>query len=187
MKVADTSVLSAVEDTLVNPAVVERAIDHAIRALEGHRSEDRRETLEGQLATAEKAVRRLTDAIAEGGELEPLVDAVRAQEARRQRLLAELDELNVPTLKPKDLRLQLEGYLSDWRGLLRSNVAQGQQALRRLIDRRLTFTPVDGYYEFKGDGTVEPMLGGLVQKLVSPRGLVDLYQLEIRGETRRAA
>jgi hypothetical protein len=112
---------------------------------------------------------------------------VRTQEARRQELLAELDELNVPTVRPKDLRLQLEGYLSDWRGLLRANVAQGQQALRRLINGRLTFTPRDGFYEFQGVGTVEPVLGGLVQKLVSPRGFVDLYQLEIRGETRRAA
>ena len=57
----------------------------------------------------------------------------------------------------------------------------------RLIDDRLTFTPRDERFEFQGVGTVEPVLGGLVQKLASPRGLVDLYHLEIRGETRRAA
>ena len=81
-----------------------------------------------------------------------------------------LASLKVPAVKPRDLRQQLEGYLTDWRGLLRANVAQGQQALRRLIDGRLTFTPRDGRYEFRGVGTVEPMLGGLVHKLVSPRG-----------------
>lgn len=92
---------------------------------------------------------------------------------------------------PKDVRQQLEGYLVAWRGLLRPNVAQGQQDLRRLIDGRLAFTPRDGYYEFSGTGTVEPVLGGLVQKLVSPRGTgrwkIPLELWFAVDETRRAA
>jgi hypothetical protein len=155
--------------------------------VEEHRSEDQRESLESRLAAVEMAIGRLTDAIVDGGELESLVEALRAQEIRRQEPLAELNELNVSTERPKNMGQQLDRYLSDWQGLLRSNVAQGQQALRRLVHGRLTFTPVDDTYRFEGIGTSEPVLGGLVHKLVSPRGLVDLYQVEIRGETRRAA
>ena len=79
-----------------------------------------------------------------------------------------LASLKVPAVKPRDLRPQHERYLTDWLGLLRANVAQGQQALRRLIDGRLTFTPRDGHYESRGVGTVEPMLGGPIHTVVSP-------------------
>ena len=47
-------------------------------------------------------------------------------------------------------------------------MAQGQQALRRLIEGRLTFTPDEGFYAFRGKGTIEPVLAGVVQKLASP-------------------
>lgn len=65
-----------------------------------------------------------------------------------------------PTVGPSDIRHQLQSYLADSKSLLRSNVAQGQQALHCLIDGRLKFTPRDGYYEFQRVGTVEPVLGG---------------------------
>ena len=47
---------------------------------------------------------------------------------------------------------------------------QAEIEMRRLICGRLTFTPRDRHCEFSGVGTVEPVLGGLVQKLVSPTG-----------------
>lgn len=53
---ADVSELSAIEDTLMDPAVVERAVEHAITALEEHRSADQREKLEKDLTAAEKAI-----------------------------------------------------------------------------------------------------------------------------------
>ena len=58
----------------------------------------------------------------------------------------------------------------DWRGLLRANVAQGQQIPKRLVVGRLTFTPHPDGYLFTGTGTLKPMLGGLVQKGASPTG-----------------
>jgi hypothetical protein len=145
------------------------------------------EAVDTLIEAIDKAIQRFTRAIAKGGDLDSLVEALKDQETRKQEILAILFSLEAPTAKPAEIRQQLEGYLTNWRGLLRSNVTQGQQALRRLIDGRLTFTPRGDYYEFRGIGTVEPVLGGLVQKLASPRGLVDLYQIKIRGETRRAS
>lgn len=95
--------------------------------------------------------------------MEPLFEALRAQETHRQELIAAQAEADVPAIRPRDLRQQLERYLDDWSRLLRANATQGQQALGRLIDGRLTFTLLDGHYEFQGRGTVEPLLGGLVQ------------------------
>jgi DNA invertase Pin-like site-specific DNA recombinase len=171
MAAADVAILEAVESTLLDPAVVARAFSYAIEALEAERSTERRDAIGADLAAAERAVARLTAAIAEGGELSPLVEALRTQEARRQELRARLATLTTPAFrKPRDGREQLERHLVDWRGLLRANVEQGQQALRRLIDGRITFTPRDDHYEFRGTGTVQPMLAGVVQKLASPTG-----------------
>jgi hypothetical protein len=62
--------------------------------------------------------------------------------------------------------------LPSGRGLLRANIQQGQQVLRRLIVGRLTFTPQPGgYYTFSGCGTVEPLLAGVIRNLASPTGL----------------
>jgi hypothetical protein len=170
MEAADIAVLDAVEGIVLHPKVVERALDHALEALSEDRSEDRRAALEAELATCERAVARLTAAIAGGGELAPLVDALRTQEARRQELRSGITALkSMPTIKPAELRRQAERHLADWRGLLRGSVAQGQQILRRLLVGRLTFTPHGDAYLFHGTGTVQPMLNGLVQNLVRPR------------------
>ena len=65
------------------------------------------------MEAVEKAIGRLTNAIAEGGELTSLVEALRTQELQRRELLLELNELNVATKRPTDLRQQLDRYLTD--------------------------------------------------------------------------
>jgi hypothetical protein len=88
-----------------------------------------------------------------------------------------------PTIDPAEVRQQLHGYLKDWQKLLMGHVGQAQQVLRRLVIGRLTFTPqADGYYAFAGKGTVEPLLGGFVRKLASPRGFADGCTLEATGK-----
>jgi site-specific DNA recombinase len=178
MEDADDAVLAAVEDTLLNPAVVARALDYATEALAAHRTADRRTEIESDLAAVEQAIGRLTAAIAAGGELTSLVEAVRVQERRRGELQAALAEARRarPEWNARDVRRKLERYLVDWRGLLRANVAQGQQALRRLIDGRLTFTPTGEYYAFRATGTIAPLLAGVVQKLASPPGFEPGFQ-----------
>jgi hypothetical protein len=75
-------------------------------------------------------------------------------------------------MKPEDtVRKQLREYVPDWQGLLRGNVHQAQQVLRRLIKDRLTFVPNEaGHYTFSGVGTVRRLLEGVVRKLASPTG-----------------
>ena len=167
MKDADDAVLSTVEDTLLHPAVVMRAIEYAEKALLLDRSVDQIVTLESDLADVEAAVRRLTTAIATGGDLAPLVDALKSYDARRRELTDRLETAKAPrpTIDPAALRQELESYIVDWRGLLRANVQQAQQALRRLVKGRLVFTPCGDHYEFSGIGTIKPLLGGLIPKL----------------------
>jgi hypothetical protein len=87
-----------------------------------------------------------------------------------------------PTWKAADVQRRLNGYVADWQRLLRANVAQGQQALRRLIDGRLTLTPHGDHYAFRAVGTFEPVLGGVVHKLASPTGTGEWCNLEAVGK-----
>ena len=60
----------------------------------------------------------------------------------------------------------MHGYVKDWKHLLRANVQQGQQVLRRLIKGRLRFEPRDDYYVFTGTGTLGPVVGSdLIHKV----------------------
>ena len=53
------------------------------------------------------------------------------------------------------------------------HVAQARQVLRKVLAGRLTFTPRTGrrpaYYEFEGEGRLEPILAGLLLALL-PKG-----------------
>jgi hypothetical protein len=119
-----------------------------------------------------------------------LVDALRAQGARKRELRGALDSLEssaAHAIEPREIRRQLTGYLKDWRRLLRENTNQGRQVIGRLIVGRITFEPRGDAYVYRATGTVQPMLAGLVHSMASPTGHLDLYQVILRGDTRRAA
>jgi hypothetical protein len=173
MEEADESILTAIEDTLLDPSIVTDALEHAVATIDAQRGADRREPLQVELEALDRAVARLTAAIAAGGELGPLVDALRLQEARRQEIRATLKVLDepVPSVTSDVVRGRLSTALADWRGLLRAHVAQGQQVIRRLIRGKFRFVPrEDKTYAFNAIGTLRPLLGGLVHKLASPTG-----------------
>ena len=175
---ADRAVLAAFEDALLNPAVVEHALADAEAALRRDGAGDAIGALERELRVVEAATRHLTKAIAAGGELVSLVEALGTHERRRQELLARLTVSRTPkpVESPAAIRRTLSGYLGDWQGLLRANVQQGQQILRRLIVGRLTFTPKQaGYYTFEGKGTLRPLLEGAVHNLASPTGFEPVF------------
>jgi hypothetical protein len=171
MEAADEAVLSAVEDVILNPAVVRRALDYAIEALTLHPGEHR-EALEKDLEVAERAVSRLTAAIAAAGDLESLVEALRAQEARRREIRTSLAAMQTPIRQPSgaELRRQLRRHLSDWRRLLRENATQGRQVIGRLIVGKITFEPRGATYIYRAIGTVHPVLRGVVHSVASPTG-----------------
>lgn len=86
-------------------------------------------------------------------------------ERRREELQTLLATLQAPEMvvDTAAVRRQLRRYISDGQSLLRSQVPQAQQILRRLVVGRLTFTPhADGYYTFSGKGTAKPLLAGVV-------------------------
>ena len=163
---SEAAVLRTVEQTLMHADVVERALAHAGRALAQDRSAGEPEALEAELSETYGAMRRLSAAIAKGGDLDALVAALQTHERRRAEPEARLGALREPrpTLDPVAVRRQLKDYLRDGQGLLLGQVGQAQQVLRRLVIGRLVFTPQEGgYYAFTGRGTVRPLLGNVVR------------------------
>ena len=188
MAVTDDAVLSVVEDAILRSEVVEAAVERAVEQLTATTVVSRRPTLEADLAALESELTRLTGAIATGGELPALLDAVQDRERRREALRRELELLGASepvVLDRAALRKNLESRLGDWRGLLRRHTEQGQQILRRLLVGRLTFTPTEDetgrYYAFHGTGTLTKLVGGLVpHNVASPTGTARVVSVLLR-------
>ncbi|MGH9239791.1 MAG: zinc ribbon domain-containing protein [Vicinamibacterales bacterium] len=92
MAIADSAVLEIVEQSILTPAVIEEAIDRLFSMVNEPSDEaDRRAAnLQGEIDRLEAEVARLTEAIAEGGALSPIVDALKKREGRLQELRASL-------------------------------------------------------------------------------------------------
>ena len=189
----DAAVLRVLKKSLLRPDVVEAALAQAEALLTADRTSEVREALVGQLAQIEVATQRLTAAIAQGGELPPLVAALEAQLRERSDVAAHIESLRLMAPPPFDVatvRAELAGYVADWEGFLRGHVEQAQQAIRRLVKGRLTMAPqADKSYEFSGIGTVRPLLAGVIQNLASPQGLRPLTRnpFVVVGSVARAA
>lgn len=62
-----------------------------------------------------------------------------------------------------EVRRRLVGYLDEWGAMLRANVAEAQQAIRRLVVDKLTLTPTAaGGSAFLGTGLMDPVIAGAV-------------------------
>ncbi len=103
-------------------------------------------------------------------DISSLVGALQLCEQRktelRDRLAALANRPRVSATEPSKLAGELRGHLEDWRGLLRRQVSQPRQILRKVLDGKLVFTPRQDergrYYEFKGTATLGHLLGGIV-------------------------
>ena len=190
LETLDKAVLQAVESLVLHRRILEQVLDGAVARLSEGGNETRLAEIQTRLNALQVELGRLADAVANGGATQPLMAAIREQE--REALQAELGAAAKPTPKVdvEALRATLEEKLSDWRGLLRRRVEQGQQILRKLIDGRLVLTPVKTVrgtrYEFCGTANLLRILGSFVpHKMASPRGNSEAYKR--RGTFKRAA
>jgi hypothetical protein len=88
MQQVDRAVLTAFERELLDEAAVERIVEQAAARLEPalERTEATRTTWQASLATVEHEIANLTTAVAAGGDLPPLIQALKDREQQRQDL-----------------------------------------------------------------------------------------------------
>ena len=198
MALADRSVLSAVLERVLSTDIIAEAIERAALAIE---REDAAATdasgLTNELATVQAELQHLTAAVAAGGDVPTLLEALRIREARRRDIEDAIATASRqrPTVDHRDLRATLRASIRNWRALLRRTAPAGQQALRALIVDRLTVTPQRDdsgpYYAFHGLGTVAPIVGkvaGDLCRMSIPGGDANFCtNVPIRGEMRVSA
>jgi site-specific DNA recombinase len=159
MASAEAAILDTLKSALLNPAVLEAAIARAVERLTADDVPDSSD----ELRALDAELTRLTAAIASGGDVPSLVEAIRMREARRKALQdAQANRPRLNCTSDDELVADLRGRLDEWRALLEGSVAEARQMLRLLIQDRLTVRPVERGYEFSGVGTVEPILEGIV-------------------------
>jgi len=185
---ANEAVLGTLEADVLAPEVIAEAMARAVDQLQATdgSGEAEREQVAAELEKVERELRNLATAIAAGGGLPPLLKEMKARQESQKNLsarLAGLVKMNVaPALGESAVQEEVARRLEEWRGVLRRQVPQARQILRKLIDGRLRFTPKllddSGIYEFEGTAVLGNLLAGIAfpQGLVSPAGIfLDIY------------
>ena len=123
--------------------------------------------VERQLAEVETALERLTAAVASGGDIPALVDAIKTQDDQRRVLRQRLEELRrAPVAFDRQLERRLRAAVTEWRAVLGRQVGQARQIVTKLLAGRLTFAPERRSgrcgFRFQATGTVEKLIAGVV-------------------------
>ena len=175
---------AALERELLDPEILEAAVAQAAArmATPAEDPDARRHAIQTALAHAETALAHLTQAVAEGGAVSTLVQAIRDQERRHQRLRAELADLDRPRVVPlsvSNLKALLLTKTEEWKGLLRKHAPIARQMVRKLVEARIVFTPdrEARRFSFLATGTLANFFSGIVcpQAVASPTGLTRLW------------
>jgi hypothetical protein len=138
-------------------------------------------TLRSELQGIDQEVGRLTEAIATGGQLAPLLDALKIREARRREVVTATLNAQLAydrqRFDRKTIEAQVRQHLTGWRGLLTNDAdgrACGRQLWREVLGGSITFTPQGRTYRFSGEAAIGPVLAGttgLATFVARPEGL----------------
>jgi site-specific DNA recombinase len=184
MGLTDFQVLDAFKRQLLNPSVIERALLKLEARLDAPRDDSRANSLLEERRRLEAEIARLTAALASGGDLSSLVAALRAREQRLAAIASEMigaqaaaAALNLPV---NVIMREVRQRLTDWQRVLFEETSQSRQMLRKLLRKRLVFTPdlEQDACEFFGEGDVSAVVSGMVrvpEAMASPTGFEPVF------------
>jgi hypothetical protein len=143
MEDLDAAVLELVADEVLDPSVIEDAMAQALAILAPERTNDDLGRLRRELSRVEAELLRLSEAIARGGDLTSLVEAVQSRQGRREALQGDIQALEARStgVNPDVVAARLRGLAREWRSVLGRHVVQGRQILRQVLDGPLQVTP----------------------------------------------
>jgi hypothetical protein len=189
MEQADDVILSDIEQFVLHPQVVARAIDLALddlQPLNGHADRERARLDQDRRAVAAE-IGNLTRALAVGGDLHSLIDALKQAEARQAVIDAAIRALeDRAAFTPRaatDLRTQVLAKVAAWRTTLRQDASEARAVLRCLLTDRISLEAVpygDGrVYRYRGTFTVGGLFEGTLcpKMLASPRSAGQLWTI----------
>jgi hypothetical protein len=160
MDVADRAVLGAIAEDVLRADIVDAVVAGVFEALTEPQTGGN--THAAELLVLDREIARLTEAIAAGGELQSLIGALRARQARRDELIRASKPVPMPAATDRhSLERTIREKVADWRGLLTRNVQDGRALLKQLLTGPLRFTPEDSAYRFEGEASFGGLLGGV--------------------------
>jgi site-specific DNA recombinase len=186
MESTNRLILDKFESDILRPEHVERVIRNVVtrRQPSVEEREARRADALSGMATAQREVERLTVAITAGGDLMPLVTALKVSEARRQALKGELAGLSaIADIDVSLFEAEARQRLTEWRSLLLQIdvVPKSRQMLKKLLVGSLRARPVDEDgvrgWALTGQGHLGKLLAGIVgaNMVASPTGFEPVF------------
>ncbi len=187
VELVEESFLATLErEALLTPARFLRAVEYGVARVQEELAAqpDRRPALEEERATLTRQIAHLVAAIGNGHGPAALVAEIEKAETRLRDIEGELARLTVPpalgVLDLKRIERDVARELGRFAALLRGDVPQARQALKRLLADRVTFDPVelgDGTwtYEFRGELTYGAVLQEVVSMEKIPLGTPFIY------------
>jgi DNA invertase Pin-like site-specific DNA recombinase len=144
MTAVDDAVLDSLSEDILQPDIVEAAINRAIERLAPGARAEEAARIRTELAEVQRTIDNLTTAVGASGGLPSLLASLKAEEQRKVDLEAQLAtaEHMATAIHVNAIRAKLEARLADWRTLLRQQVSQTRQMLRKLLDGPVTLTPL---------------------------------------------
>jgi site-specific DNA recombinase len=161
----DAAVLGTLASDVLRPALVMEIVDVALEALRPQTRAADVAGMRSSLQRVDREVDRLTEAIAAGGQLSPLLEALKVRQARRETLAASLtarEAFDGRRFTRTSIEAQVRVRVADWRAKLTASVADTRQLLREVLAGPLRFTPDARTYRFEGDAAIGRLLTGMV-------------------------
>ena len=149
-------VKNALGGDVLRPPVVMAVLDGVMGAMSPRTLAHDLDELRTELTAFKREIARLTNAIAAGGELVPLLAAVKVRQGRREELTAALtarESFDVRRFDRKALEAKVHEHVAGWRALLTKQVEDGRQLLREVLAGPLRFTPEGRTYRFEGEAS----------------------------------
>ena len=188
MERVNEAVLGTLASDVLRPAVIDAVVAGVLDGLKpAARSRDV-ERRRAELAEVEAELARLTEAIATGGALAPLLAALQVRQQRRDTLATELAAFQATgpiKVNQRAIEAQVRERLTAWRALLTEQVEDGRELLRQVLAGPLRFTPEGSRYRFEGEAAIGRLLSGtvgLATNVASPPGTETLCTLEITAD-----
>jgi hypothetical protein len=182
MDAVDGAVLAAIGGDVLRPELVDAVLAGVFDELTKDGVADVRR-LENELATTEREMARISDAIAAAGRLEPLLIALKERQARRDDLSHRLVIARQPRvrLERDHVERRVCRKLEEWRSLLTRHTQDGRQLFREILDGPIRFWPVDGQraFRFEGKADLSAILSGIATFGTSPSGPERFYSAQI--------
>jgi site-specific DNA recombinase len=163
----DKAVLGTLASDVLRPRVAMALVDGVLDAMRPQTRAADVSSLRTELHVVSREVDRLTEAIASGGQLAPLLEALKVRQARREVLtytLAARQAFDGQRFDRKAIEAHVRGRLTGWRMLLADTsrgTAKGRQLLREVLAGPLRFTPDARTYRFEGEAAIGHLLAGI--------------------------